>query len=87
MAGLRIGRPVRRAVAWLRYAFRLGRLARFLGYAARRFLADGCPLQAAGLGYVSLLAVVPLALLPLLMTLMPATQMNRRLFMQRLLHV
>ena len=50
----------RRAVAWLRYAFTLRRLGGFLGYAARRFLADGCPLKAGGLGYVSLLAVVPL---------------------------
>ncbi|MEE8505120.1 MAG: YihY family inner membrane protein, partial [Kiloniellales bacterium] len=38
----------------------LRRLGGFLGYAARRFLADGCPLKAGGLGYVSLLAVVPL---------------------------
>ncbi len=50
----------RRVVAWLRYAFTLRRLGRFLGYTARRFLADGCPLKAGGLGYVSLLAVVPL---------------------------
>ena len=50
----------RRAVAWLRYAFTLRRLGRFLGYTLRRFLGDGCPLKAGGLGYVSLLAVVPL---------------------------
>ena len=56
----RIGRWGRRAVAWLRYAFTLRRLGGFLGYAARRFLTDGCPLKAGGLGYVSLLAVVPL---------------------------
>jgi membrane protein len=60
MAGLRIDRWPRRAIAFLRYAFTLRRLAGFLGYAGRRFLTDGCPLQAAGLGYVSLLAVVPL---------------------------
>ena len=56
----RIGRWGRRAVAWLRYAFTLRRLGGFLGYAARRFLTDGYPLKAGGLGYVSLLAVVPL---------------------------
>lgn len=50
----------RRAVAWLRYAFTLRRLGRFLGYTIRRFSSDGCPLKAGGLGYVSLLAVVPL---------------------------
>ena len=50
----------RRAVAWLRYAITGRRLGGFLAYAARRFLADGCPLKAGGLGYVSLLAVVPL---------------------------
>ena len=50
----------RRTVAWLRYAFTRRRLGGFLGYVARRFLADGCPLKAGGLGYVSLLAVVPL---------------------------
>ena len=63
MTGIRpneAGRWGRRAVAWLRYAFTLRRLGGFLGYAARRFLADGCPLKAGGLGYVSLLAVVPL---------------------------
>ena len=60
MAGIRIDRWRRRAVTWLRYAFTAGRLGRFFGYVARRFLADGCPLQAAGLSYVSLLAIVPL---------------------------
>lgn len=60
MAAIRISRWRRRSVAFLRYAFTLRRLGGFFGYAARRFLADGCPLQAAGLGYVSLLAVVPL---------------------------
>jgi len=60
MIGIRIDRWPRRSVAVLRYAFTLRRLAGFFGYAARRFLADGCPLKAGGLGYVSLLAVVPL---------------------------
>ncbi len=56
----RWGRWGRRAVAWLRYAYTRRRLSRFLGYVARRFLADGCPLKAGGLSYVSLLALVPL---------------------------
>ncbi len=56
----RWGRWGRRIVAWLRYAFTLRSLGGFLGYAARRFLTDGCPLKAGGLSYVSLLAVVPL---------------------------
>ena len=60
MTRIRIDRWPRRAVAFLRYAFALKRLGRFLGYAVRRFLADGCPLKAGGLGYVSLLSVVPL---------------------------
>jgi len=60
MTGIRLDRRGRRAVAWLRYAFTLRRLGGFLGYVVRRFLADGCPLKAGGLGYVSLLAVVPL---------------------------
>ena len=69
MTGIRPDRPDRpdrwgdggrRVVAWLRHAFTLRRRGGFLGYAARRFLADGCPLKAGGLGYVSLLAVVPL---------------------------
>jgi membrane protein len=50
----------RRAVTWWRFAFRAGHAGRFLGYAGARFLADGCPRQAAGLSYVSLLAIVPL---------------------------
>jgi membrane protein len=60
MAGISYSRWRRRAVAWLRYALSAGRLGRFVGYTARRFLTDGCPLQAAGLSYVSLLAIVPL---------------------------
>ena len=48
------------AAAGLRHAVAAGRLGRFLGYTARRFVTDGCPLQAAGLSYVSLLAIVPL---------------------------
>ncbi len=49
-----------RARAWTRHAFKAWRLGRFLVYAVRRFVSDGCPLQAAGLSYVSLLAIVPL---------------------------
>ncbi len=49
-----------RARAWPRHAFEAWRLGRFLAYAVRRFLSDGCPLQAAGLSYVSLLAILPL---------------------------
>ncbi len=60
MERIRISRWRRRSAAWLRYAFTRKRLGGFFGYVARRFLADGCPLQAAGLGYVSLLAIVPL---------------------------
>lgn len=44
-----------------------GRVARFLGHTARRFVADGCPRLAAGLSYASLLALVPLAAIALAM--------------------
>jgi membrane protein len=50
----------RRATAWVRLLFRAGQVGRFLGYTSNRFLVDGCPRQAAGLSYVSLLAIVPL---------------------------
>jgi len=53
-------RRMQRARAWFRLVLNLGRWFRFLGYAARRFAADGGPRQAAGLSYVSLLAIVPL---------------------------
>ncbi|MFQ5775403.1 MAG: YihY family inner membrane protein [Kiloniellaceae bacterium] len=53
-------RSWRRTVAWLRFVLKAERIGRFLGYAARRFLADGGLRQAAGLSYVSLLAIVPL---------------------------
>lgn len=53
-------RRVHRLRAWLRLMLDLGRWFRFFGYAARRFAADGGPRQAAGLSYVSLLAIVPL---------------------------
>jgi membrane protein len=46
-------KPVKRAR-------RGGAAGRFLAYTGRRFLADECPLKAAGLSYVSLLAIVPL---------------------------
>jgi membrane protein len=53
-------RFLRRAETWLRLLFRAGQVGRFLGYTGARFLTDGCPRQAAGLSYVSLLAIVPL---------------------------
>jgi membrane protein len=53
-------RRVHRMRAWLRLILDLGRWFRFFGYAAHRFAADGGPRQAAGLSYVSLLAIVPL---------------------------
>jgi len=53
-------RIMHRARAWIRLVLDLGRWFRFFGYAARRFAADGGPRQAAGLSYVSLLAIVPL---------------------------
>jgi len=60
MAESSIQRVLRRAETWLRLLFRVGQAGRFLGYTGSRFLADGCPRQAAGLSYVSLLAIVPL---------------------------
>ncbi len=53
-------RILRRAETWVRLLFRAGQVGRYLGYTGARFLADGCPRQAAGLSYVSLLAIVPL---------------------------
>jgi len=53
-------RSLRRAETWVRLLFRAGQMGRFLGYTGGRFLTDGCPRQAAGLSYVSLLAIVPL---------------------------
>ncbi|MHA1600593.1 MAG: YihY family inner membrane protein [Alphaproteobacteria bacterium] len=53
-------RFLRRTETWVRLLFRAGQVGRFLGYTGARFLADGCPRQAAGLSYVSLLAIVPL---------------------------
>lgn len=50
----------RRTLAWLRFVLRWERVARFFAYAVRRFLRDRGPGQAAGLSYVSLLAIVPL---------------------------
>ena len=60
MAEFSIQRFLRRAETWVRLLFRAGQVGRFLGYTSARFLADGCPRQAAGLSYVSLLAIVPL---------------------------
>ncbi|RMD61487.1 MAG: YihY family inner membrane protein [Alphaproteobacteria bacterium] len=56
----RLHRWLARGRAWLRFALRAGRLARFMTYTARRFAADGALRQAAGLSYASLLALVPL---------------------------
>lgn len=53
-------RHFRRWLAGLKFVFKAGRIGRFLGYAAGRFLKDGGPRQAAGLSYASLLAIVPL---------------------------
>jgi len=55
-----VRRFLRRAETRVRLLFRAGQVGRFLGYTGARFLADGCPRQAAGLSYVSLLAIVPL---------------------------
>ncbi len=55
-----VHRFLRRAGTWLRLLFNAGQVGRYLGYTVARFLADGCPRQAAGLSYVSLLAIVPL---------------------------
>ncbi|MGF1611235.1 MAG: YihY family inner membrane protein [Kiloniellales bacterium] len=53
-------RWVGRIRAWLRVAARVQHIGRFLAYTGRRFVDDGCPQKAAGLGYVSLLSLVPL---------------------------
>lgn len=50
----------RRATAWPRFIFKAGHTGHFFAYAARRFVLDGGPRQAAGLSYASLLAIVPL---------------------------
>ena len=60
MKGLSKSRWIRRWQLWLQLVFRAGRIGRFAVYTAKRFAADGCPLKAAGLGYVSLLSIVPL---------------------------
>lgn len=52
---------VRREMRALKVTFpRPREILPFLGYVARRFADDRCPRMAAGLGYTSLLAVVPL---------------------------
>lgn len=53
-------RWIARTRAWLRVAPRAQDVWRFLLYTGRRFVADGCLQKAAGLGYVSLLSLVPL---------------------------
>ena len=60
MTELTVHRFLRRAETWMRLVFRAGQVGRYLGYTGARFLSDGCPRQAAGLSYVSLLAIVPL---------------------------
>ena len=49
-----------RAGVWMRHYLQADRIASFCRYTANRFLADHCLRQAAGLSYVSLLAIVPL---------------------------
>ncbi len=49
-----------RAGVWMRRYLRADRIGSFCRYTAKRFLADDCLRQAAGLSYVSLLAIVPL---------------------------
>jgi membrane protein len=55
-----VNRWWKRTSAWFRFSFNGGRIARFFGYAGKRFLDDGGMRQAAGLSYVSLLSLVPL---------------------------
>ena len=51
---------LRRFESWKRLLISGRQLGRFVGYAARRFGEDSCARQAAGLGYISLLSIVPL---------------------------
>lgn len=53
-------RSLQRVVTWARSRLKPERVGRFLLYTIRRFMADGGPRQAAGLGYISLLSVVPM---------------------------
>jgi len=49
-----------RATAWVHTFLKPERIANFALYTVKRFLGDDCLLQAAGLSYVALLAMVPL---------------------------
>lgn len=51
---------LRRFESWKRILISGRQLIRFVGYTARRFGEDSCARQAAGLGYISLLSIVPL---------------------------
>ena len=51
---------LRRFDSWKRVLLAGRQVARFAAYTARRFAQDHCPRQAAGLGYISLLSLVPL---------------------------
>ena len=53
-------RAWQRAATWARSRLKPERIGRFLLYTVRRFVADGGPRQAAGLGYISLLSIVPM---------------------------
>ena len=71
-------RLVRRFEAWRDPAAKAALLGRFVGYAMKRFMADGCPRQAAGLGYISLLSIVPLLAIALgLLSAFPAFESIR----------
>lgn len=51
---------LRRFESWKRVAISARQLGRFALYTGQRFGRDHCPRQAAGLGYISLLSLVPL---------------------------
>ena len=51
---------LRRFESWKRALISVRQLIRFVGYTGRRFGQDSCARQAAGLGYISLLSIVPL---------------------------
>ena len=51
---------LRRIQSWKRVASGARQVARFAAYTGQRFVQDQCPRQAAGLGYISLMSLVPL---------------------------
>ena len=64
---------LRRFESWKRFAISGRQIARFTAYTAQRFSRDHCPRQAAGLGYISLLSMVPLMAIALgLLSAFPA---------------